>query len=153
MKGIIALMMFAAGSLAAQTPRYAEYRADAIIGDGTAVQAGAGLTVPMGIYVRLGLIGAAGVTHDAGANRFSGRSDAIARFSFDPFREMPYTLSLGGGVSVPYVDGMSRVRPYFTAVIDIEGKRRGRLTPAFQVGFGGGTRVGFALRTSGPQRR
>ena len=153
MKRLAALLLFIGGSLAAQTPRYAEYRADAIVGDGTAVQAGAGLTVPMGIYVRLGLIGAAGVTHDDGANRFSGRTDAIARFSFDPFREMPYALSLGGGVSVPYVDGMRQVRPYFTAVIDIEGKRRGRLTPAFQVGLGGGTRVGFALRTSGPQRR
>jgi hypothetical protein len=145
-------LVFGSTTARAQTPRYAEYRADVIAGNGTAVQAGAGLTIPMGIYVRLGLLGAAGVTLDDGAKAFSGRTDAIARFTLDPFREMPYGLSLGGGVSVPYGEG-ARVRPYLTAVIDVEGRRRGRLTPALQVGLGGGTRVGLAFRTSRPERR
>jgi hypothetical protein len=65
----------------------------------------------------------------------------------DPFRETPVALSLGGGVSVPYVDGQ-RVRPYLTLVADLEGRKRGAITPAIQIGLGGGARVGVVLRTS-----
>lgn len=133
-------------------PPYAEYRADVIAGRGTAAQVGGGVTVPMGLYVRLGLIGAVGATRHDGATRASGRSDAIARFVLDPFHELPVALSLGGGVSVPY-EANRRIRPYLTAVVDLEGRRRGGVTPALQVGLGGGTRVGIALRRSPPQRR
>ncbi len=132
-------------------PPYAEYRADGIFGNAETVHGGVGLNVPMGIYVRLGLIGAAGVTHRDGDVSFSGRTDVIARFLLDPLREMPLGLSLGGGVSVPYEEG-TRVRPYLTAVIDVEGRRRHGISPALQVGLGGGTRVGIFLRAS-PERR
>jgi hypothetical protein len=40
------------------------------------------------------------------------------------------------------------VRPYLTVVIDVEGRMRGPVTPALQVGLGGGTRVGVVLRAS-----
>lgn len=133
-------------------PPYAEYRADAIVGRGTTVQAGGGVTVPMGMYVRLAVIGAAGTTTRDRSTAFSGRTDAIARFLFDPLRETPAALSLGGGVSVPYERG-TRVRPYLTAVIDVEGRRRGPVTPALQVGLGGGARIGVALRASPRNRR
>ncbi len=142
------LLMFAAGSAGAQLKPYAEYRADAITGRGTTVEVGAGPTLPLGSYVRLGLIAAAGLDDHS---TLAGRTDAVARFTFDPLREMPYALSLGGGVSVPYAEG-TRVRPYLTFVVDVEGRRRGRFTPALQVGLGGGTRIGIALRTS-PQRQ
>jgi hypothetical protein len=132
-------------------PPYVEYRADGIFGNAETVQGGVGLNVPMGIYVRLGVIGAAGVAHRDGDASFSGRTDVIARFLLDPLRETPVGLSLGGGVSVPYEQGM-RVRPYLTAVIDVEGRRRGGISPALQVGLGGGTRVGVVLRAS-PERR
>jgi hypothetical protein len=152
----LALLVAAPITLFAQTslipPPYAEYRVDAIMGRGTAVQGGAGVTIPLGIYVRLGLTGALGATEHAGDASLSGRTDAIARFLFDPLRETPYALSLGGGVSVPYERGR-RVRPYLTAVADIEGRRRGRFTPAVQFGLGGGARVGFVLRASSGQRR
>ncbi len=127
---------------------YAEYRVDAISGNGTAVQGGGGITIPMGTYVRLAFIGAAGPTWRDGRTLFSGRTDAIARFTLDPLRETPFALSLGGGVSVPYDKDRQPVRPYLTAVIDVEGRKRGRFTPAIQIGIGGGTRVGFALRAS-----
>jgi len=132
-------------------PPYAEYRADVIAGSGTTTEAGAGLVVPLDIYVRLGLDGALGSTWRDGATRGSGRVDGIARFLLDPFREVPVGLSLGGGVSVPYVVGDEHVRPYLTAVIDVEGRMRGPVTPAIEVGLGGGTRVGFVLRAS-PRR-
>jgi hypothetical protein len=143
-------LLLAHGTARAQErpPAYAEYRADGIFGHGTAAQAGLGAVIPFGVYVRLGVDGAAGATWRDGAARASGRVDAIARFLLDPFRETPIGLSLGGGVSVPYVRGDAHLRPYLATVIDIEGRIRGPITPAVQIGLGGGTRVGIVLRTS-----
>lgn len=133
---------------AASPPVYAEYRVDALIARATSVEAGVGLVFPMGTYVRLGIDAAGGATWRDNVARASGRIDAIGRFLLDPFREAPVGVSLGGGLSLPYVDGNTRVRPYLTAVVDIEGRMRGRLTPALQVGLGGGTRLGVVLRSS-----
>ena len=129
-------------------PPYPEFRADAIIGRNTAAQAGAGVVIPLGIYVRLSVDAAGGATFADGTSRASGRVDAVGRFLLDPFRETPVAVSFGGGLSLPYVDGQTHVRPYLTAVIDVEGRKRGRVTPAFQIGLGGGARVGLVLRAS-----
>jgi hypothetical protein len=128
-------------------PRFAEYRVDAIVGRGTALEGGAGVVVPSGVYVRTGIDAAAGMTWHDGA-RASGRIDVISRFLLDPYRQVPIGLSLGGGVSVPYASGDRNVRPYLTAVVDVEGRLRRGFTPALQLGVGGGTRVGIVLRTS-----
>ena len=152
-------MLCAAGrQLAGQAvtpPTYAEYRLDAIVGGRTSVQGGLGVVFPMGTYVRLAIDGAGGATwHDAeGMTRGSGRVDAVGRFLLDPFREAPFGLSLGGGLSLQYVDGGRGVQPYVTAVVDLEGRKRGRFTPAFQLGLGGGTRVGIVLRSSSTRWR
>jgi hypothetical protein len=129
-------------------PPYPELRVDAITGKGTTAQAGAGIVVPLGLYVRLALDGAAGATWRDGSSRASGRVDAITRFTLDPFRESPVALSLGGGITLPYVDGDAHLRPLLAAVVDLEGRRRGRFTPALQVGLGGGVRIGLVLRAS-----
>lgn len=134
-------------------PVYAEYRLDAIIGSGTAAQGGAGVVLPLGTYVRLGVDAAYGATWNNGQARMSGRADAIARFLLDPFREAPFGLSLGGGLSVPYVPSSARLRPYLTAVMDVEGRKRGSFTPALQLGLGGGTRIGVVIRSSPPRWR
>ena len=131
-----------------QPPPYAEYRADAIVGRGTTAQVGAGVVVPLGIYVRLGVDAAGGATWRDHATLASGRVDVIGRFLLDPFRETPLGLSFGGGVSVPYTNGDTRTRPYLTVVIDVEGRVRGPVTPALQVGLGGGARIGVVLRTT-----
>lgn len=150
----LALVVASLGSLARvaaaqNAPRpYAEFRGDVIAGSGTATQAGAGLVVPLDVYVRLGLDAALGSTWRDGETRGSGRIDGIARFLLDPFREVPIGLSLGGGVSVPYTMGNEHVRPYLTAVIDVEGRMHGAITPAIELGLGGGTRVGLVLRAS-----
>jgi hypothetical protein len=151
----IALALLASSGARAQNqpPAYTEYRADAIVGRGTTVQGGAGVVVPLGIYVRLGVDAAAGATRRDQLTRASGRVDVIGRFLLDPFRETPVGLSLGGGVSLPYTDGEQRLRPYLTLVIDVEGHVRGPVTPALQVGLGGGTRIGVVLRTSRPRWR
>lgn len=137
-----------AGGQTPTPPRYAEFRLDAIVSHETSSHAGVGVVMPLGTYVRFGIDAAAGATFRDGTSRASGRVDAIGRFLLDPFREAPFGLSLGGGLSLPYADGDKRVRPYLTAVVDIEGRRRGSITPAVQFGLGGGARVGVVLRTS-----
>ena len=134
-------------------PMYPELRADAVVARETAVQVGAGVVAPLGIYVRLSIDAAGGATFADGTSRASGRVDAISRFLLDPFRETPVGVSFGGGLSLPYVDGQSRLRPYLTAVVDIEGQMRGRFTPALQIGLGGGARVGIVFRASQPRWR
>jgi hypothetical protein len=151
MAAILALLTRASARAQASPPAYAEYRADAIVGRGSAAELGMGAVLPLGVYVRLGMDAAAGATRRDGETRASGRVDAVGRFLLDPFRETPIALSLGGGVSVPYADGDKRVRPYITAVMDIEGRMRGPVTPALEVGLGGGARLGLVLRTS-PRR-
>lgn len=145
----VVLLALVAGAARAQNAplSYPELRVDAIDGRGQTLQAGAGATVPAGIYVRIAFDAAAGTTWRDDAAHASGRGDVIARFSLDPFREVPLGLSLGGGVSVPVVQG-DRTRPYATVAVDLEGRRRGSWTPAVQVGLGGGVRVGFAIRRS-----
>jgi hypothetical protein len=138
------------------TPRptaYAESRGDVIIGRGTAGEVGVGTQIPLGYYLRLGFTGAVGATLRDDDALTSARVDMIVRYLLDPFREARWAVSLGGGVSVPYVDGDTRAQPYATVVVDVEGPRRGGVSPAVQLGLGGGFRIGVAFRTSvGPWR-
>jgi hypothetical protein len=131
-----------------QVPRYDEYRADVIAGNGVAAQAGVGEVIPLDIYTRLSVDGALGETFRDGSAHESGRVDVLGRFLLDMFRDSPYGLSLGGGVSVPYTSGDKHLRPYLVVVADVEGRRYGPITPAIQIGVGGGARIGFVLRTS-----
>jgi len=132
---------------------YAESRADVIIGSGTAGEVGAGVQLPLGYYVRVGLTGAVGATLRDGDALTSVRGDLIARYLLDPFRETRWAVSLGGGVSMPYVDGDAHTQPYMTLVVDVEGPRTNGVSPAIQLGLGGGTRIGIVFRTSkGPWR-
>ena len=151
--GVLLVAARAVGGQVTSTPGYAEFRVDAIFARATAIQGGVGGVIPLGTYVRLGIDAAGGATVSDASSRASGRVDAIGRFLLDPFREAPVGVSVGGGLSLQYVDGDKRVRPYLTAVVDIEGRRRGAITPALQVGLGGGTRVGVVLRTSQPRWR
>jgi hypothetical protein len=152
---IVCALLVVARVTAAQglvPPPYAEYRLDAIDGHGTTVQGGLGLTVPMGIYVRVAAIGGIGSQWRDGRTLLAGRTDVIVRFVLDPFRQTPFGLSVGGGISVPYEQNVV-TRPYLTAIVDVEGRAHGRITPAVQIGLGGGARIGLAFRTSMLQRR
>ena len=127
-----------------------ELRVDVITGRAaTVVHGGGGVEIPAGYYARIGVIGAAGAPVSSGARGLDGRLDVIARFLFDPFREHAWGLSAGAGVSMR-VAAHDKVRPYLAAVIDLEGPRSSSgVAPAFQVGLGGGVRVGAALRWGG----
>ncbi|MEO7772845.1 MAG: hypothetical protein ABIX19_17595 [Gemmatimonadaceae bacterium] len=123
-----------------------ELRADVVaIGSRVAVQAGGGVQVPFGYYTRVGVIAAAGADLGRFDQDASARVDVIARFLFDPFRQQRWGVSAGGGVSARAVAG-DKVRPYLVAVVDVEGRRLGSVSPALQLGVGGGVRVGIGLR-------
>jgi hypothetical protein len=147
---IAAISLTAAASVRAQTrvAPYPEFRGDAVFTRWTGAQAGAGVVIPAGVYTRFSLGVAGGATWRDNVALTSGRVDAIARFLLDPLREVPVGLSMGGGLTLPYVDGDKNVRPYLTAVIDLEGRRRGAFTPGVQIALGGGTRIGVVLRGS-----
>jgi len=150
-----AVVSFCAPRAGAQLliPAYTEYRADGIFGRGSTAQAGLGAVYQLGPYVRTNVDAAGGATWFNERTRGSGRVDLIARFLLDPFREARFGLSMGGGVTVPYASGDAHVRPLLTAVVDVEGRMRHDITPAVQIGLGGGTRIGVVLRTSPPRWR
>jgi hypothetical protein len=141
----------------AQGPPRPEVRIDYLGTRPHAVQAGLGINLPVGTYVRLGLIGAGGASWQAGRTAGSGRGDVIARFAFDPFRERRWGLSAGGGLSVRYDgDALDSRRPWralIALLVDLEGPRAGGISPAFTLGLGGGLRAGVVLRGGGANRR
>jgi len=149
------VLSVAAGAQQAPSRPFTEYRADVILARGTAAQLGGGLVLPLGVYMRLGVDAAGGATWRHGETVGSGRVDAIARFLLDPFRESRLGFSIGGGVSAPIGNAEPSQPPYLTAVVDLEGRRSrvGGITPALQIGLGGGTRIGVVLRRSPPQWR
>lgn len=130
-----------------------ELRVDAIVARSPSLQAGAGLEIPAGIYVRIAVDGAAGATWRDRTTAASGRVDAVARFLLDPFREIPVGISFGGGVSVPVGAPMGARSPQLTLVADIEGGVHNGFAPALQFGLGGGARIGVVLRKTAPQWR
>ena len=127
-----------------------ELRVDAIAASRvTVLQAGGGIEIPAGYYARVGVIGAIGAPVSSGERSVSGRLDVIGRFLFDPFREHAWGISAGAGISLRAAQ-RDRVRPYLASVIDLEGPRNDAgFAPAFQIGLGGGLRVGAALRWGG----
>lgn len=131
-----------------------EVRLDALFARSGAVEAAYGLSVPTGIYLRTGLVAGIG----ASRHGVEGRSDLIARFSLDPFRQSRWAPYGGGGLSGRYrsrLDGGSRA--YLLLFLGVEGPlplgERSGWVPAVEVGLGGGGRVGLILRRGVNARR
>lgn len=141
----------------AQTPEQAvqtEWRVDGIFARTGGVEAGLGVSVPTGIYVRNGIVGGVGV----GRHGAEGRTDLVSRFSLDPFRQSRWSLYGGGGISGRYRtkdDGGARA--FLLVFVGLEGPlplgHTSGWVPAFEVGFGGGARVGVILRRGINARR
>lgn len=137
-----------------QQPLQAEGRVDAIVARTTGVEAGLGLSVPSGIYMRTGLVAGIGV----GRHGVEGRTDLISRFSLDPFRQSQWAPYGGAGVSGRYrskLDGGSHA--YLMIFLGVEGPLpRGAtsgIVPAFEFGLGGGARFAVILRRGINARR
>ena len=135
-------------------PTLPELRADVITRSSrTSIQLGGGFQFPVGYYVRIGVDAAAGVDVGGSTTQRSERADLLARFLFDPFRQQRWGVSAGGGISLLAGQGDS-VHPLLLAAVDVEGPRSdGGLEPAFQVGLGGGIRLGAILRWGGARTR
>ena len=143
-----------AGAQRQRIPVAPEVRLDVLGGRPTSVQGAAGVVVPAGYYVRIGVLAGAGATVEAeGPSGAAGRVDVLARFLVDPFRQSRWGVSAGAGVSLR-ADPGERVRPQLLAVLDVEGRRaRAGFTPSVQIGLGGGVRGGLGLRWSDRRAR
>jgi hypothetical protein len=153
----IALLAVAPASVRAQPPRAPvapELRIDVIGARPTSVQGAVGLEIPAGTYMRIGVLGGAGVTIDGDeSSRAAGRIDVLARFLIDPFRQARWGFSAGAGVSLR-ADPGEKVRPRLLAAVDLESRRTsGGVSPSIQIGLGGGVRGGVGLRWSGRNTR
>ncbi|MFL5605281.1 MAG: hypothetical protein ACJ8AD_02425 [Gemmatimonadaceae bacterium] len=144
---VLALSISARGQEISSPGVMPELRADVLLGHQSVAQLGAGVQIPFGYYVRLGVDGAVGLRFgDAGVSRADARVDLLTRYLLDPFRQTRYGLSLGGGIGLRAEPG-DHVRPVLLVAADLEGRRwSSGWVPALQVGLGGGARVGVVLR-------
>ena len=152
--GFIGTLPVVSGAQTVQQKVQSEGRLDAIFARSAGVEAAYGFTVPVGIYVRSGLVAGIG----AGRHGVEGRTDFISRFSFDPFRQTRWAPYAGAGLSGRYrskLDGGDRA--YLLVFLGVEGPLPlGELSgwvPALEVGLGGGARVGLVLRRGVNARR
>jgi hypothetical protein len=125
-----------------------EVRLDGIIARVDAIHLGVGATTVVGTYVRMGIDGAVGFNRHG----LSGRIDGLARFHFDPFRQSRWAPYGGGGVSGRFDKG-EKARAYLLVFLGIDGPVSGSVTPSFELGLGGGGRVGIILRQARKDRR
>ncbi len=143
---VVAATLLASPALA-QRPggRQLEGRVDLIAADTPSLQAGLGLNIPVGIYVRVGATIAGGVAHRDAVTHGAARGDVVARFLLDPYREFPLGLYGLGGLSAMY-DPFEGWRPRVVVGLGLESRvRRGRAIAA-EVALGGGVRFGVAVR-------
>jgi hypothetical protein len=152
--GLVIVVPTATLSQIPQQPAQFEGRLDAIVARTTGVEAGLGLSVPSGIYMRTGLVAGIG----AGRHGVEGRTDLISRFSLDPFRQSRWAPYGGAGISGRYrtkLDGGSRA--YLMIFIGVEGPlplgATHGIVPAFELGLGGGARFAVILRRGINARR
>jgi hypothetical protein len=152
-----AIAILRASPAAAQTPTQAvqsEARVDGIFARTSGVEAGYGVSIPVGIYVRAGLVGAVG----AGRHGVESRADFISRFSLDPFRESRWAPYAGAGISGRFRDSADGgAKGFLLILLGIEGPlpvtQLSGWVPAVELGLGGGTRVGVILRRGIAGRR
>ncbi|PYO50877.1 MAG: hypothetical protein DMD72_01185 [Gemmatimonadetes bacterium] len=125
---VFAVPAVAGGQLPQQSLQV-EGRLDGIFARTAGVEAGLGITIPAGIYVRSGLLAGLGAGRHAGGG-ISGR----------------YRSELDGGA-----------RAYLLIFLGVEGPlplgEMAGWVPAFELGLGGGARVGIVLRQGINARR
>jgi hypothetical protein len=142
------------GAQAPQQALQAEWRVDGIFARTSGVEAGLGVSIPSGIYVRTGLAAGVGL----GRHGAEGRTDLLSRFSLDPFRQSRWALYGGGGISGRYRaedDGGSRA--FLLLFVGLEGPlplgQTAGWVPIIEAGLGGGARLGVGLRRGINARR
>ncbi len=137
-----------------------ELRLDGALGREGGAFGSLGAFIDAGLYARLGLVVGAGMTRGPATDRAdassafapAARVEAIARFHVDPQRLSRRGLYAGGGVAVALREALSP-RYGLVALLGLEGEPRGSVSPAVEVGLGGGVRVAVALRRARKGRR
>jgi hypothetical protein len=144
----------ASSAQAVRQPFQNEFRLDAVLARSGALHAGYGVSFPAGIYVRSGVVAGLGIARHG----LDGRADLISRFSLDPFRQSRWSPYAGGGLSGRFrskIDGGAKA--YLLVFLGLEGAlpfgQSTGLVPAFELGLGGGTRLGVILRRGIAARR
>ncbi len=148
-----ALAMGLAGPLAAQdVPPQPEVRADVLGPSPYALQLGGGVNLGAGYYQRVELDGGIGARQRGSAMVGTARVDALLRLLLDPFGQERWGFSLAGGLSLRG-DAGDRVRPYLVGAAELEGPATHGVRVAYQLGLGGGVRLGVAIRRARPAWR
>ncbi len=153
----LVLAVLGPSSAFAQVPTQSvqsEVRVDGIFAASSGVEAGYGISIPAGIYLRWGVVGGVG----AGRHGVESRADLVSRFSLDPFRQSRWAPYAGAGLSGRFrasADGGARA--FLLVYLGIEGSLPDRQlsgwVPAVELGLGGGARVGVILRRGIAGRR
>jgi len=130
------------------SPITVEVRLDALFARVDAIHAGVGATVPLGNYVRAGIVGATGLSGDG----HSARIDVLARFHLDPFRESRWAPYAGGGLTTRFDRGRN-AHTYLMLLAGIDGPAANGLGTSVEAALGGGGRVGIILRRTRRERR
>ena len=133
---------------AGASPITVEVRLDALFARVDAIHAGVGATVPLGNYVRAGIVGATGLSGDGR----SARIDVLARFHLDPFRESRWAPYAGGGLTTRFDRGRN-AHTYLMLLAGIDGPAANGLGTSVEAALGGGGRVGIILRRTRRERR
>src|SRR6478672_9685917 len=118
-----------------------EGRVDAIFSQKPTAQLGLGLSMFGGTYVRTGIVAAIGANQEG----VTGRTDGFVRFHLDPFRQSRWAPYGGAGISGRY-DAGSRPKAFVLIFAGVDGPVRNGTTTSFEVGLGGGARIGVVLR-------
>ncbi len=154
-RGVIALtaagwIVAGARALPAQAPQRTsriqpELRADAILARRRELQVGLGASIAVGTYLRLQLVGAAGMREPEAAEspRPTGRADLLARFVLDPYREHRWGPYGAAGLSQRLGAG---ARAYVVVALGAEAPPVAGWLPTIELGLGGGTRIGLIAR-------
>ena len=129
-----------------------EARIDFLGARASAAHIGVGVSIPANTYVRVGVVGAVGQSWRNGQSSGAGRIDGLVRFVVDPLREFRWAPYAAGGLSAVY-DRADEWRGVLVGVLGVEGPAGGGVVPAIEAGFGGGVRVGVALRRAMRDRR
>ena len=146
----LAASPLAASPLAAQAYTFhpavqPELRAEVVVARRVAVVGMAGLNTPFGLYVRAGINVGLGVADTREGAALALRADAVARFLLDPFAQHTWGPYAGGGLTV-WRDGAESARAGLLLLLGVEGRRRGRWTPAIEAALGEGARLAVVLR-------
>lgn len=119
-------------------------RVDVIAGDFAKIHAGLGALLPFNNYFGVGGVAGFGFSE----NGASGRIDLYGRFSFDPFRRNSWEPYVGGGITNMFDTSPEGTRSHLLLFFGMNGPKKGRFAPGFEVGIGDGLRLGMTLRTS-----